>query len=47
MILSCQLQKDIPKFRRQMTAELIFLEANEAEAKEGAEKIMNSMDVEE
>ena len=30
-----------------MAAELIFLEANEAKAKEGAEKIMNSMDVEE
>jgi len=47
MILSCQLHKDIPKFRRQMAAKLIFLEAKEAEAKEGAEKIMNSMDVEE
>jgi len=41
------LQKDIPKFRRQMADELIFLEANKAKAKEGAEKIMNSMDVEE
>ena len=30
-----------------MAAKLIFLEAKEAEAKEGAEKIMNSMDVEE
>ena len=30
-----------------MAAELIFLEANEAEVKEGAKKIMNSMDVEE
>ena len=30
-----------------MAAKLIFLEANEAEVKEGAKKIMNSMDVEE
>lgn len=42
------MQKDIPKFRRQVAAQLIFPEANEAkQAKEAAKKILNSADVKE